>query len=353
MTYFSAPGSEQRDTVREERHRRSPRPSSTDVAVLAGVSRATVSAYITKKRYVSKELSDRIESAIRQLNYVPDPYARALKKQDLKTIGLIIPVLSRFFTPMMQAINEAAHRSQYGFLLSSSEEDAEREREVLQILVAKRISGILLVPCSTRNRDLLRSIHQNGTPIVQVNRRLDGLETDVVLSDNRKAAFRATEHLIQRGRRRIAFFGHDPASLALTDKKAGYDEALERYGVEDSIVIILKQNDPADIHRSFEQFLESGRTFDSVICTSQTKTSIALTLLKEHSIRIPDQVSVVGFDDSPWAPLLCCPLTAVSESTYNMGEIAVQLLLDRLDRREAGSPKTIMLEDEFIIRNST
>jgi DNA-binding LacI/PurR family transcriptional regulator len=353
MTHSSGPGSEQRDLTREERHGPSPRPSSTDVALLAGVSRATVSAYINKKRYVSHELSDRIESAIRQLNYVPDPFARALKQQDLKTIGLIIPVLSRFFTPMMQAINEAAHRSQYGFLVSSSEEDAEREREVLQILVAKRISGILLVPCSTQNRDLLRGIQQSGTPIVQVNRRLDGLDTDVVVSDNRKAAFRATEHLIQRGRRQIAFFGHDPTSLALADKKAGYDEALARYGVGESIVILLKQNDPADIRRSFERFLESGRPFDSLICTSQTKTSIALTLLKERSLRIPDQLSVVGFDDSPWAPLLCCPLTVVSESTYNMGEIAVQLLLDRLDRREAGPPKMIMLEDEFIVRNSS
>ncbi len=123
--------------------------------------------------------------------------------------------------------------------------------------------------------------------------------------------------------------------------------------MSESIVIFLKQNDPADIQRSFEEFLKSGRQFDGLVCTSQTKTSIALTLLKERSIRIPADVAVVGFDDTPWASLLCTPLTAVSESTHNMGEIAVNLLLDRLEKRESGPPKTIVLEDDFIIRDST
>jgi LacI family transcriptional regulator len=339
--------------MRTEKKERSKRPSSKDVASLADVSRATVSAYINKRRYVSEELSARIENAIRALNYVPDPNARALKEQDAKTIGLVIPVLSRFFTPLMMAVNEGAHRSRYGFLLSSSEEDAEREREILQILVSKRMSGILLVPCSTQNKDLVRSIQLSGTPIVQVNRRLPGLDTDVVVSDNFKAAYQATEHLIQKGRKRIVFFGHDPESLALTEKKAGYDAALAHYGVGEPLVIFLKQNDPVDIRRAFEAFLDSNRPFDGLICISQTKTSIALNVLKERAVRLPDDVSVIGFDDTPWASLLCCPLTVVSESTSKMGEIAVNLLLDRLEKREAGPPKTIVLEDEFIIRDST
>ncbi len=329
------------------------RTSSKDVASLAGVSRATVSAYINKRRYVSDELSARIQKAIHALNYVPDPYARALKEQDAKTIGVVIPVLSRFFTPLMMAINEIAHRSQYGFLLSSSEEDPQREREILQILLAKRISGILLAPCSTQNRDLLKEVQENGTPIVQVNRRLPGLETDIVISDNYKAAYQATEHLIQKGRKKIVFFGHDPDSLALTDKKAGYDAALAHYGIDESLVIILKQNDASNIRDAFVSFLDSARKFDGLICISQTKTSIALTVLKERGVSIPTDVAVVGFDDTPWASLLCCPLTVVSESTYKMGEIAARLLLDRLENREDGPPKTVVLEDDFVVRDST
>ncbi len=329
------------------------RPSSQDVAEAAGVSRATVSAYINKSRFVSEELGVRIEQAIRRLNYVPDPYARALKVRDAKTIGLIIPVLSRFFTPMMRAINEVAHQNQYGFLLASSEEQADREREVLEMMVAKRLSGILLVPCSLENQELIRSIQHGGTPVVQVNRRIEGLDTDVVISNNYKAAYLATEHLLTRGRTRIALFGHDPDSLALREKKDGYDRALKDHGIQGNIAITIRQDDSASMHRAFLEFLASGRAYDALICTSQAKTSIALQLLKERNVRIPEDVAVVGFDDTPWASLLWRPLTVVSESTYQMGETAVRLLLDRLEDRETGPAKTIVLEDDFIIRQST
>lgn len=137
------------------------------MADLAGVSRATISAYLNRTRYVSPEVSQRIEEAIKQLNYAPDPLARALKLRDTQTIGLIIPVLSQFYTPKMRAINEIAHESEYGLLLLSSEEHAGRERELLQVLIAKRISGILLAPCCDENRELLDDIRRSGTPIVQ------------------------------------------------------------------------------------------------------------------------------------------------------------------------------------------
>jgi LacI family transcriptional regulator len=328
------------------------RPSSQDVANSAGVSRATVSAYINKTRYVSEELGERIEKAIQELHYIPDHAARALKIRDTKTIGLIIPVLSRFFTPMMKAINEIAHQNKYGFLLCSSEEDAEREKEVLEVLIAKRISGILLVPCSLKNRGLLLQIQQSGIPIVQLNRKIEGIDTDIVISNNYKAAYTATEHLIKRGRKRIALFGYDPNSLALTDKREGYAQALQDYDIEEDITILLDQSDEANITGSFQAFLASGRSFDGLICTSQTKTSIALTMLKERTVAIPEQVAVVGFDDTPWASLLWKPLTVISESTFKMGEAAILLLLDRLEKRETGPARTIVLEDQFIVRET-
>jgi LacI family transcriptional regulator len=334
------------------RGERQKRASSQDVASSAGVSRATVSAYINKTRYVSEELGERIEKAIQELHYIPDHAARALKIRDTKTIGLIIPVLSRFFTPMMKAINEIAHQNKYGFLLCSSEEDAEREKEVLEVLVAKRISGILLVPCSLKNRELLLQIQQSDIPIVQLNRKIEGIDTDIVISNNYKAAYTATEHLIKRGRKRIALFGYDPNSLALGDKKDGYAQALKDYKIEENITILLDQSDEQDITRSFLAFLASGRSFDGLVCTSQTKTSIALSMLKERRVNIPEEVAIVGFDDTPWASLLWKPLTVISESTFRMGEVAIQLLLDRLERRETGPSRTIVLEDEFIVRET-
>ena len=335
------------------RHGQSKRPSSKDVAELAGVSRATVSAYLNRTRYVSPELSEKIKQAIKELNYTPDPVARALKLQDTKTIGLIIPVMSRFFTPMMQVVNEVAHQNKYGILISSSEEEAEREREVLEIFITKRVSGILIAPCSEKNRKLLNDIQQRGTPVVQVNRKIDGLEADSVVSNNFKAAYTATEHLIQRGRKKIVLLGDDPNSLAHTEKKTGYDAALLDHDIEENLTIIMKEHDRKNIEAALRSFLDSKRPFDGLICTSQGKTSIALKVLKEKSFQIPQDVAVIGFDDTPWSALLRTPLTVISENTYTMGEEAATILLDRIEKREQGPPQHIVLEDELIVREST
>jgi DNA-binding LacI/PurR family transcriptional regulator len=334
-------------------HKRNTRPSSKDVAELARVSRATVSAYINKTHYVSSELSERISAAIKELNYTPDPLARALKLKDTRTIGLIIPVLSQFYMPLMMVINAIAHKNGYGFLLASSEEDPERERKVLEILLAKRISGILLVPCSQTNLELLKQVLGSGTPVVQVNRRLDGLGADSVVSNNFRAAYIATEHLIQRGRRKIVLLGYDPNSLANAEKKAGYDAALKDHNITDDLTILLQEHDGKVIRAAMIEFLNSGQPFDGLICTTQGKTAIALSLLKDRGIKIPEQVAVIGFDDTPWSSLLCTPLTVISESTYRMGMEAANLLLKRMIGKKTGFPSHILLEDELIVREST
>jgi len=332
---------------------RSPRPSSEDVAQLARVSRATVSAYLNRTRYVSPELGERIQQAIDQLNYTPDPLARALKKKDVQTIGLILPVMSRFYTPMMEAINEYARTLHYDLLIASSDEEAEREMELINIFIAKRISGILIAPCSNSNSALLNDIARHGIPLVQVNRRAEGVEASSVVSDNFKAAYSATEHLVKRGKRRIVLLGYDPTTLTNQDKKRGYDAARAELGVEADLTVIIKEHDVAAITEAFRGFLATGTKFDSVIATTQGKTTIAIKLLKQNNLRIPQDVGVIGFDDTPWSELLSPALTVVSENTYAMGKEAVQLLMERMMKDERVEPRHIVLEDEFILREST
>ncbi len=329
------------------------RPSSVDVAKLAGVSRATVSAYINGTRYVSPKLSEKIERAIKRLHYVPDPLARALKMKDAKTVGLVIPVMSRFFAPIITAVNRIAHENHYGLLLCSREEDPERERVVVEMFVAKRISGILVVPCSKENAGFLDSVRVNGTPLVQVNRKIEGLSADAVTSDNFKAAYTATEHLITRGRKHLAYLGYDEHTLSGDQKKAGFEAASADHGIGRVEVIPVRDHDPENIAQSFREFLASGRAVDGLILSTQGKTAVGLSVLQERAVRIPDDVAVIGFDDTPWSSLLSPSLTVVSENTSKMGEIAIRLLLDRIEGNDQDPPKDIVLEDEFIVRRST
>ncbi len=327
------------------------RPSSEDVALRAGVSRATVSAYLNRSRYVSPELQRRIEQAIKELNYIPDPLARALKMNDAKTIGLIIPIVSNFYNPMIRAVNECAQQKSFSFLLASSEEDSNREKEILRIFLAKRISGILVVPCSYQNRSFLQQIYQNGIPIVQVNRKIDDLDIDSVVSNNLKAAYNATRHLIDRGRKRIVLFGYDPTSLANYEKKTGYDTAIKECKLP-NLTIQIQEHNVQNFRENFNSFININN-FDGLICTTQTKTIVALSILNEKKIRIPEEVAVVGFDDTPWSSLLQTPLTVISENTHQMGIIAAQMLLDRIEAKGKKLPEHIVLEDELVMRDSS
>ncbi len=337
----------------EKDSKRLRRPSSVDVAYLAGVSRATVSAYMNGTRYVSPELSEKIQRAIKKLNYVPDPLARALKMKDAKTIGLIIPVMSRFFAPVINAVNEIAHENRYGLLLCSSEEDPQREKEVLDIFLSKRISGILLVPCSPANRDLMSSIKKNGTTIVQINRKIEGLDADAVTSDNFRAAYTAAEHLIVRGRTHLAFLGYDEHTLSGDQKKAGFEAAVSDYSVGSAHIIGVRDHNREDIGRAFREFLDRGVAIDGLICSTQGKTEVGLTILKERGIEIPREISVICFDDTPWSSLFSPPLTVISENTKEMGTIAVKLLMDRIEGNRQAPTQDIVLQNEFIIRQST
>ncbi len=320
------------------------------MARVAGVSRATVSAYINKTRFVSPELSKKIQKVIDELNYTPDELARSLKMQDTKTIGLIIPILSNFFMPMLQSINEVTQKQDYSFLLYSSEEDPKRERKMLEIFMSKRISGILIVPSSESNRKFMMQIIEQGIPLVQVNRKIVGLETDYVVSKNFSGIYKATEYLLKKGRKKILFVGYNANVFGEEEKKDGYEAAIKDYRV-DKYIINIKAHDPKSILNSLNEFFSSGEKIDGMICNTQMRTSVALQYLKNNSLRIADDVSFIGYDDT-YTFLYEPPLTVISEKTSEMGKIAAMLLIDRIKKKDKKDIESVLLDLDFIIRES-
>jgi DNA-binding LacI/PurR family transcriptional regulator len=327
------------------------RPTSKDVANFSGVSRATVSAYLNKTRYVSPELSKKIQDAINQLHYTPNELARSLKMQDTKTIGLIIPVLSHFFMPMLNSINEVAQKEDYRFLLCSSEEDPKKERKMLEIFLSKQISGILVVPSSEENRKFMKQIMENGIPIVQVNRRIVGLETDFVVSKNFNAIYSAVEYLVKKGREKIVLLGYNENAFGQGEKKDGYEAAIKDYRLN-TYIINLIGHDPQNIFDSLNNFFLSGEKIDGIICTSQMRTTVALQYLKNKLIKIPQDISFIGYDDTSLSVLFDPPLTVISENASEMGQKATVMLLDRIKKKKTSAAKSILLDVDFIIRES-
>jgi DNA-binding LacI/PurR family transcriptional regulator len=199
----------------------------------------------------------------------------------------------------------------------------------------------------------LSSIKRNGTTIVQINRKIEGLDADAVTSDNFRAAYTAAEHLIGRGRTRLVFLGYDEHTLSGDHKKAGFEAALSDHSIGSAHIIPVRDHNRENIGRAFREFLDRGEAMDGLICSTQGKTEVGLSVLRERGIQIPRDVSVICFDDTPWSSLFSPPLTVISENTKEMGTIAVKLLLERIEGNREAPTRDIVLENEFIIRHST
>ncbi len=329
--------------------------TSRDVAEHAGVSRATVSAVINKTRYVSPELTARVKQAIKELNYHPNAVARSLKIKRTQTIGLMIPTpLSPFYAPLVDAVEQALGNSNYRLLFCTSHESPDHEQRMLEMLRQKQVDGLLLVPCSNANASEVMDFVDLNIPVVFMDRRIPDLPVDTVVSDNRGGGYQATEHLIQLGRQRIAIVTFSAEASSSLERVEGYRQALSRHHlpIDDSLIVVSDDPSGEEAYYVALGLLDSYQPPDAIVACSQALTVAILRALEDKSVRIPQDIAVVGFDDSPWAPLLRPPLTVVTQQVYAMGQKAAELILDSLEGKSSGASREIILPTELIKRES-
>jgi len=324
-------------------------PTSEDVAHLAGVSRATVSAYINGTRYVSDKLTKRIQDAIELLNYTPDELARSLKMQSSKTIGLLVPVFSKFYLPMIRSINDMLHQRGYTMLIGSSEEDPMREREVLQVFVSKKVRGVLIAPCGHQNMRFIDHAQDRGITFVQLNRRIERLDVDSVISNTDQAIYNAVRQMAEKwGKRRILLMGYNPNIVSDMDKLRGYERAVQDFGLER---IVMEHSGYQGVEDDLVKLLNYS-SIDGIICTTRTYMEVAYGVLKRRNISIPGEVSIVGYGDPVWTTLVNPQLTVISEDRYITGEKAVSLLFDRIEDGYNGPARNTVIDVDLIIRET-
>ena len=326
-------------------------PTSEDVARLAGVSRATVSAYLNGTRYVSDKSIMEIDKAIDILNYTPNELARSLKLKSNKTIGLLIPVLSKFYLPMLRSINERVHERGYTMIIGSSEEDSEREKEILQVFTSKKVTGILIVPCGKQNVRYIGKLQERGINLVQLNRRIELIDSDSVVSDTKNAIYNAVQHMAKtRGKKRIVLLGYDKNVIADLEKRSGYLKAVEDLGLQSFIAETIGHDQ--EYNKEVLTKLIAGADIDGIVCTTRTYMETAFETLKKLKISSPDEISLVGYDDPTWTTFVTPKLTVISEDRFNMGQTAVDMLFDRIEGKYSDESRHVVMKSEFIIRES-
>jgi LacI family transcriptional regulator len=324
-----------------------------DVAAHAGVSVATVSAVLNENKYVSPALAQRVRASIAVLKYERNNLARSLKKRVSHTIGLIVSdITNPFFTSVMRGVEDAANACGYSLILGNTDEDLKKEMSYIQLLESKRADG-LIIAVTAGNHEYLYSWSAQHLPLVSIDRYPFELRIDAVLVNNVEAAEQVVEHLIKLGHQRIGVVTGLPGISTTIERLAGYRQALEAHGISFDPTLIAEGNSRVDGGESGAyQLLIQGATRPTALFVMNGLMAIgALQAIDKLGLRCPQDVALVSFDDFEWASVLHPRLTTVRQPTYEIGQKAALLLLERLQKRDT-MPQEVRLQSELIIRES-
>jgi LacI family transcriptional regulator len=326
-----------------------------DVARRANVSKTTVSHVINKTRYVSEKLRTRVLSVMNEMGYEPNILARSLRRNETCTIGLIVPNNANpFYAEVAWGVESLTFEAGYNTILCNSDRNLEKEIRYIDLLMKKRADGILFVGAwAGEQTEHLHKIFKRGVPLVAVDRYVPGLEIDTVVVNNTLGGWLATMHLAGLGHRRIACIGGIPLYTPNADRVKGYCKALAETGLPFYDEYLIRSDFQYEGGYSAAQRLLALKDPPTAIFACNDLLAIgAMRAALDLGLRVPESVSIVGFDDIRIASFTNPPLTTVAQPMYKMGQRGAEILLERI--RESGLPvKHEVWQPELIVRGST
>ncbi|MBN1963202.1 MAG: LacI family DNA-binding transcriptional regulator [Anaerolineae bacterium] len=305
-----------------------------DVAQAAGVSPSTVSHVINETRYVSPSTRARVQEAMATLNYRPNRLARSLRNRETRTFGVLLPNSANpFFAQVLLGIEAACFDHGYNVLMGNANDDPRRELFYLELLLAKQVDGVLLV--STRAYDEAREVlRYHDAAVIIVDRSPADSEFDTVFADNERGGALATRHLVGLGHRRIGCIAGPSQLTPSADRVTGYRRALQEAGIAVDEALIM----PGDFshgsgYRACQRLLRAANRPSAIFVANDLMAVGALCAIHEAGLRVPQDVSVIGFDDIPLASYTVPRLTTIRQPSQEVGRVAVEMILRRLQVR--------------------
>jgi DNA-binding LacI/PurR family transcriptional regulator len=333
-------------------------PSIKKVAEIAGVSVGTVSHVITGSVNVSEPLRLKVQAAIRELNYHPNHVARSLKTSKTNTLGIIVPDLTiSFFPQIIRGAETAARQRSYQIIAVNSDDDGERQRNLLSLFRSQRVEGILLVIAAAPTpQSQITRILDADIPVVCLDRIPDRISVDSVSVEDVGAAELGVTHLIERRFRRIAVLT-GPMSLRNERRRLqGYRQALESAGIEVDERLVwhgtLNLDEVAALCR--DRLCSAKGRPDAVFCTNGHNALGVLRAFRDCSLETPRDIGFVTFDELTVEDLFTPSITTIVQPAYEIGFCAARILLDRIEGTAAQeSPITVRLPATLKVRTSS
>ncbi|NLF78862.1 MAG: LacI family transcriptional regulator [Chloroflexi bacterium] len=322
------------------------------MAAEARVSIATVSRVINGNRRVSPDLRSRVLSAMDRLGYQPNAIAQGLRRSATRSVGVLIPRIHEpFFSTLAFAIERTLFASDYRGLLCSTEEQPDKERAYVDMLLTQQVDAFIYFPSIAGSQANLRRIVERGIPVVLIERSFAELEVSRVLISNFQGGYDGAQHLIALGHTHIGVICANLASMPV-ERLSGAQQALTEAGVDAEVRIMSRGS---DFEAGYEAALDMLHRPGRPTAVFALADSIAVGVLHAAAyldLRVPEDLSVVGFDNISLAAFVIPPLTTVAQPIYAIGEAAVRILLHQLQDPGA-APETVMLNTELVVRQST
>ena len=334
-----------------------------DGAKKAGVSLATVSRVLNDEGYpVSAERRQRVLDAVEQLQYTPNTIARSLRTDVSKDIGLVIPNISnQFYLQTMLGINDVLSKNGYSVVLCNTLRDPAQERAYLRRLFERKVRGVILSSVD-ENADIVAEYAKKGMKIVLLDPQITGLESTGINFDSRAGARMATEHLLSLGHSRIAFATLPMTRWTRTEMHMGYREALVLGGVCYDPALVYEWTPQsmapyADLELEAgrgiaERFIQDGCPATAILCINDMLAIGLIKRLRRYGIRVPEDVSVFGFDDIPFASTFEPSLSTVHYPAVEMGRLAAMMLMDDLANSTKEQFLAMQLTPSLVIRDT-
>lgn len=345
-------------------------PTLDDVAAEAGVSRATAARVLGGYGPSSTSARERVLEAATRLRYRPNALARGIRSGTTRTIGVVVSDIQlAFFSQAVRGIADTARAAGFEVILANTDEDVSVERAAVGVMMDKRVDGLIVAPADPLDIGHLEEVRERGIAVVLFDRGAPGMRCDMVVVDNIAATRNAVRHLVRLGHDRIAILaealtaipadvlaqGRPSVDGGVTSRlrQVGWAAALRSTGLPVTEDLVLRARyDRTDARRVTKEALGREVPPTAIVTTDETMTLGALDAIRDLGLRVPGDVSLIGFDDMPWTTLIQPPLTVVAQPVHEIGTTAGSRLLRRIEGFD-GPPETVVLRTSFMLRGST
>ena len=328
-----------------------------DIAKKLNITASTVSRALNDHPRISEATKKAVQRAAVKLNYQPNNIAAALRNGKSNIIGIIVPTVDRnFFASIVRGIEEIANASRYNVMICQTYDNYEKEVATVEALLNARVDGIIASHAKeTTDFEHFLKVKEKGIPVILFDRFNDDLEVSQVVSDDFLGAYKATEHLIQQGCKRIAHFTNILKISIYKERLRGYIEAMQAYGISFDESLVVESNlQLEDGRASMQKLLTLPKMPDGVFSASAYGVMGALQVLKERGIKVPQEIALIGFTNEPFTSFSEPALSTVDQHNLRMGNAAAEIFLEEIaDEEKKFIPQKIVLKPELVIRQSS